>query len=71
MILPNLKLALRCHLYGRYTGIDSPKKCLNKEHFLNYPYEIEYTHNSRGFRGPEWPSKIDDICWCVGDSFNS
>ena len=69
MILPNLKLALRCHLYGRYTGMDTLNNCLNKEHFLNYPYEIEYKYNSRGFRGPEWPSNIDDVCWCVGDSF--
>jgi hypothetical protein len=44
---------------------------MNKEHFLNYPYEIEYIHTSRGFRGPEWPSNIDDVCWCVGDSFTS
>jgi hypothetical protein len=71
MILSKLKLTLKCHLYGRYTGIDSPNKCLNKEHFSNYPYEIGYRHNSRGFRGPEWPSNIDSVCWCVGDSFTS
>jgi hypothetical protein len=69
--LSTLKLTLRCHLHSRYTGIDSPNKCINKEHFLNYPYEIEYKHNSRGFRGPEWPSNTDNICWCVGDSFTS
>jgi len=58
-------------MYARYTGIDSVNKCLNKEHFLNYPYKIEYKHNSRGFRGPEWPSDIDNVCWCIGDSFTS
>jgi len=71
MILPKTKLTLKCYLRGRYTGLDSPKKVMDKEHFLNYPYEIEYRHNSRGFRGPEWPSNIDDVCWCVGDSFTS
>jgi hypothetical protein len=69
MILPNLKLAIYSNLRCRYTGIDFHHKVLNKEHFLNYPYEIEYIHNSRGFRGPEWPSNIDDVCWCLGDSF--
>jgi hypothetical protein len=58
-------------MHGRYTGIDSFNKCMDKEHFLNYPYQIEYRHNSRGFRGPEWPSNIDDVCWCIGDSFTS
>lgn len=71
MILPTLKLSFKCHMYARYTGIDSVNKCLNKEHFLNYPYKIEYKHNSRGFRGPEWPSDIDNVCWCIGDSFTS
>ena len=71
MHLTTLKLTLNCHMHGRYTGIDSFNKCMDKEHFLNYPYQIEYRHNSRGFRGPEWPSNIDDVCWCIGDSFTS
>lgn len=70
-MLPKLKLELFKYLRARYTGMDSPDKCINKKHFLNYPYTIDYRYNSRGFRGPEWPSEIDDVCWCVGDSFTS
>ena len=70
-MLPKLKLELFRYLRAIYRGIDSPDKCINKEHFLKYPYKIEYRYNSRGFRGPEWPSNLDDICWCVGDSFTA
>lgn len=71
MILPNTKLTTCCRVYAKHTGMDSLNYCFNKEHFLNYPYNILYRYNSRGFRGPEWPSNIDDLCWCVGDSFTS
>lgn len=71
MILPNFKLVLFANRHAKYTGIDSYEKCLNKEHFLNYPYEVDYLYNSRGFRGPEWPSDLNNICWCIGDSFTS
>jgi hypothetical protein len=71
MILPNFKLMLFANRHAKYIGIDSYQKCLNKEHFLNYPYEVDYLYNSRGFRGPEWPSDLDGVCWCIGDSFTS
>jgi hypothetical protein len=71
MILPNLKLVFYTNLKLKYLGIDTYERCSNKEHFLNYPYEIDYVYNSRGFRGPEWPSNIDNVCWCIGDSFTS
>jgi hypothetical protein len=71
MILPNLKLTLYANRQLKYSGIDSYKRCLNKEHFLNYPYSIDYSYNSRGFRGPEWSSELNDTCWCVGESFTA
>jgi hypothetical protein len=74
MILPNLKLISFANYYANSTGIDSlesAEKRWTKKHFLNYPYQIEYKYNSRGFRGPEWPSNVNDVCWCVGDSFTS
>lgn len=74
MILPNLKLISFANYCANYTGIDSlvnAEKRRTKKHFLNYPYQIEYKYNSRGFRGPEWPSNVNDVCWCVGDSFTS
>jgi hypothetical protein len=69
MILPDLKLKFTANKQLKSYGIDSYQHCSNKEHFLNYPYSIEYQFNSRGFRGPEWPSNLDETCWCIGDSF--
>ena len=51
------------------SGLDHLQKCLNKEHFLNYPKKITYQYNSRGFRDAEWPIDLSDVIWCVGDSF--
>ena len=51
------------------SGIDSLELCPNKKHFKNYPKEITYQYNSRGFRDREWPEDLSDVIWCVGDSF--
>ena len=72
MILPDLLLPSWINQRWRYSGIDSLDKCFDKEHFLNYPYPIEYVYNSRGFRDAEWPNLIEDLAsavWCLGDSF--
>lgn len=71
MILPNLYLKGFINQYTEYSGLDTFDACQNKEHFLKYPYKIEYQYNSRGFRGPEWPSDLTNVCWCVGDSFTA
>ena len=74
MILPNLVLQSRANKTYTESGSDSIDKCFNKEHFLNYPHQISYTHNSRGFRDIEWPDSIDDLqnsIWCIGDSFTA
>lgn len=52
--------------------LDNRQECFNREHFDNYPHEVSYTFNSRGFRDAEWPETIDELkeaIWCVGDSF--
>ena len=36
-------------------GMDCLELAMDKEHFLNYPKEITYRYNSRGFRDNEWP----------------
>lgn len=52
------------------TGIDSYANCLNKKHFLDYPYSVNYQYNSRGFRDEEWPhTDLENCVWCFGDSF--
>ena len=71
MILPKLKLRTFSKQHLEYSGLDTLEECFDKEHFLNYPYSVEYKYNSRGFRGPEWPSDLTNICWCVGDSFTA
>lgn len=55
----------------KINGLDDPNRCRNKQHFLNYPHEIEYNYNSRGFRDEEWPpeKELKSSIWCVGDSF--
>jgi hypothetical protein len=72
MILPDFVLPSRINQRWIYSGMDSPEKCANKKHFKNYPYQITYEYNSRGFRDAEWPSTIDELkecIWCFGDSF--
>lgn len=71
MILPDFILHSRANKIWNYSGLDSPKECLDKRHFDNYPYEVIYQYNSRGFRDAEWPgsSELADSIWCVGDSF--
>ena len=71
MILPTINLDTFSNQYLEYSGLDSLDKCFNKDYFLSYPSQIEYKYNSRGFRGPEWPSDLTNVCWCVGDSFTA
>jgi len=52
-----------------YTGMDNLNGCLNKEHFINYKKKVIYNYNSQGFRDEEWPTDLNDVIWCVGDSF--
>ena len=72
MILPDLFLPYRANCSMLYNGIDSVDKCLDKEHFNKYPYDINYKFNPRGFRDDTWPAMIEDLrkaTWCIGDSF--
>jgi hypothetical protein len=52
--------------------MDSLEQCLNQQHFLSYPYPVNYVYNSRGYRDAEWPETFEELknaIWCVGDSF--
>jgi hypothetical protein len=72
VILADLVLPTRTNQFWTTSGLDSIDKCFNKQHFLDYPYKVEYQYNSRGFRDSEWPesqSELKDAVWCVGDSF--
>tara|TARA_Y100000389_G_scaffold201955_1_gene245973 strand:+ start:929 stop:1630 length:702 start_codon:yes stop_codon:yes gene_type:complete len=58
------------------TGMDnidtralSIKPLSSPRDWITYPYPIVYEYNSRGFRDKEWPTNLDDIVWCLGDSF--
>jgi hypothetical protein len=52
-----------------HDSLDTLSRCVSKKHFLNYPFEITYYHNSRGFRDDEWPEDLSNVIWCLGDSF--
>ena len=72
VILPDFILPSRANQRWQYSGMDSLDRCFDKNHFLSYPYPIEYVYNSRGFRDSEWPDSIEELknaIWCVGDSF--
>lgn len=71
-LLPDLIVPSRINQICRYNGADSLPLCRDKKHFCEYPYEIDYRYNSRGFRDHEWPSDgraLRESIWCVGDSF--
>lgn len=74
MILSKTLIKSRINEVSDQSGIDSLEHALNKDHFINYPYKVEYKFNSRGFRDYEWPNSIDELresIWCIGDSFTS
>jgi hypothetical protein len=68
MILSNIiipKLANQCF---KFYSPDSLSDCHNRKHFKNYPHDITYRFNSRGFRDTEWPDDLENAIWCLGDS---
>jgi len=69
MILPSFILRQTVDQQFKNSGIDSLKDCLDKAHFKNYPYEVDYQYNSRGYRDQEWPDDLINAVWCIGDSF--
>lgn len=52
--------------YGLDTKVDADnRKVLGYD---DYPYDIVYKFNSRGFRDKEWPHDLSECIWVVGDS---
>lgn len=74
MLLPDLKLLSRVNQQWNFSGMDHIDYCADKNHFLSYPYPINYCYNSRGFRDCEWPNSLEQLAnaiWCIGDSFTA
>jgi hypothetical protein len=74
MILPDLILPFTVNAKRKTFGMDTIERCKDLNHFNSYPYDIEYSYNSRGYRGDNWPDNLDDLkksVWCIGDSFTS
>lgn len=73
-ILNDLVIESRINQHWQYSGMDSPEHCYLPDHFKNYPHEISYSYNSRGFRDGEWPNditRLQESIWCIGDSFTA
>ena len=78
-ILDSTRIISRANENSLFSGIDSPEEIpiydfRKKTHFKNYPHQIEYQYNSRGFRDQEWPNSLDELqnsIWCLGDSFTA
>jgi hypothetical protein len=74
MFLKQTRILYRSNERSLYSGIDCYEHAYDKEHFLNYPHEIAYNYNSRGFRDQEWPESFEELqnsIWCIGDSFTA
>lgn len=72
MILPDFIIPSCINVKELHSGLDTLSECLDKKHFKNYPYSVEYEYNSRGYRDDEWPDSLETLqrsIWCVGDSF--
>lgn len=72
LIMPGLVVPSLANQHRQFIGMDNLNRCLDKDQFLRYPHHIDYRFNSRGFRGPEWPSSMSDLqnaIWCLGDSY--
>jgi hypothetical protein len=72
MILPDFVLPTRANAQWDTSGIDTLELCLDSRHFKKYPYPVQYSYNSRGYRDQEWPQDLEQLrsaIWCVGDSF--
>ena len=72
MILPTFIIQSKQNKSYDYSGLDSKEHCRDPVHFENYPYNITYHYNSRGYRDIEWPSSLSELhnsIWCIGDSF--
>jgi hypothetical protein len=69
MILPDFVLQSTQNLITDYVDPDTPDNCNNLDHFRQYPYQINYQYNSRGYRDAEWPKDLASAVWCFGDSF--
>ena len=68
MLLPNIiipKLANECL---EFYSPDTLADCDSRRHFKNYPHDVNYKFNSRGFRDQEWPDDLENAIWCLGDS---
>jgi len=72
MTLDNLCVPRKRNIQESYSGIDHIDYCQDQQHFKQYPWPVNYSFNSRGFRDQEWPTtdqELQSAIWCVGDSF--
>jgi hypothetical protein len=71
VILPDFIIPRLASQYSKYSGIDSPENCFDLKHFRQYPVDVSYQYNSRGYRDQEWPTSLEELqeaIWCIGDS---
>lgn len=71
-LLPDVQLDSRINAFYRNSGLDNLRTCLDKRHYLAFPWPVHYSYNERGFRGNPWPQDSVELqrhIWCMGDSF--
>ena len=70
-ILPDLYVGIMSHEHFCHYGTDTYQyavKNSSEQHYNNYPDDINYNFNNRGFRDTDWPEDLQNSVWCVGDS---
>lgn len=71
-MISGLVVDYKINVQEQFSGLDHPDRCVNKKHFENYPWQVDYFYNRWGLRDDEWPQTHDDLqkaVWCIGDSF--
>ena len=71
-LLPTVMIHSKISESCAFSGMDEPTQCADPDHFKNYPGEVYYHYNKRGFRDLDWPESTDELknsIWCIGDSF--
>jgi len=64
-----LKIAKNVYSVRDFSGMDSINGCQDKKHFSSYKKPISYRFNAMGYRDNEWPNSLNNLIWCIGDSF--
>jgi hypothetical protein len=68
-LLQTIKIPYYADLKCKTLGLDSLDHCFDKNHYTNYPHEIDYTFNEIGYRCRSVDQYRGNEILAIGDSF--